>query len=282
MNKGRNKKLYTSFANPKNSNRNQTQQRLLKAQSNIQNKVVNQPIQFTAQQNQKTNNITQPLSNTSVSTIQNQVNKPYQTTKNYPETKQHPETYTVFNYKLAKVLLKNNCEIVDIDLNHKERGIVFYFKNNEVVQNHIKMFKEIKEIQKKYGLQYIYTTEEPTTKNNITKQNINKPNNTYKNNKSSNNNNNRNNSQNNRNNSQNNRNNSQNNRNNYQDNKNNYQNNRQNNRQNNKPNNNKNYNQQGNNNHFNKSNNHNFKTNKTNKTNKTFNKPLKKEDNNNV
>lgn len=60
------------------------------------------------------------------------------------------KTYTIFSYRLAKELIKSNCKLVDIELNYKENGIVFYFIDDERVREKVKMFTELKEIRDKY------------------------------------------------------------------------------------------------------------------------------------
>lgn len=59
------------------------------------------------------------------------------------------ECFTVFSYRLAKTLIKNNHKLVDIGLNNKTKGVVFHFVNTPELQEAIKIQREIRSLQNK-------------------------------------------------------------------------------------------------------------------------------------
>lgn len=56
--------------------------------------------------------------------------------------------YTVFNYKMAKYLLRHGCTISDISLNKKVKGIVFHFVRTENLEKLIELKKKIIKLQR--------------------------------------------------------------------------------------------------------------------------------------
>lgn len=58
------------------------------------------------------------------------------------------ECFTVFSYRLAKNLIKNNYKLVDIGLNNREKGIVFHFLNTPELQKAIELQKSISKLQR--------------------------------------------------------------------------------------------------------------------------------------
>lgn len=76
--------------------------------------------------------------------------------------KKDTKFYTIFNYKMARYLLKNGCTIADIGLNrnaeNNKNTIVFHFNKDEKLlklielrKNIIKLQKETKEISSNNG-----------------------------------------------------------------------------------------------------------------------------------
>lgn len=57
--------------------------------------------------------------------------------------------YTIYSFKLARKLLKNGCQIADLGLNKKIKGIVFHFYNTEKLRELIKCETEIVKLHKK-------------------------------------------------------------------------------------------------------------------------------------
>lgn len=57
------------------------------------------------------------------------------------------KTFTVFSFRLAKTLIKNRFNLVDIGLNNKMKGIVFHFEDTPELQKFIKLNKEIANIR---------------------------------------------------------------------------------------------------------------------------------------
>lgn len=60
--------------------------------------------------------------------------------------------YTIFNYKMARYLLKNGCTIADIGLNknteNSKNTIVFHFVRDEKLLKLVNIRKEIIKLQK--------------------------------------------------------------------------------------------------------------------------------------
>lgn len=69
-------------------------------------------------------------------------------TKDTTTKEVNTQYYTVFNYKMAKYLLKHGCAIADISLNKKVKGIVFHFVHTENLEKLIELKKEIIKLQR--------------------------------------------------------------------------------------------------------------------------------------
>lgn len=69
-------------------------------------------------------------------------------TKDTTTKKTNIQYYTVFNYKMAKYLLKHGCTIADISLNKKVKGIVFHFVRTENLEKLIELKKKIIKLQR--------------------------------------------------------------------------------------------------------------------------------------
>lgn len=57
--------------------------------------------------------------------------------------------FTIFSFGLAKELLRNGCDLVDIGLNNKNKGIVFHFENTPKMKEIVKLNKQISDIHNK-------------------------------------------------------------------------------------------------------------------------------------
>lgn len=77
------------------------------------------------------------------------------------------KTRAIFSYKLAREMIKQNCKLVDIAENTREKGIVFYFENSPKVEELIDLQIKIRELKNKANSSSTSTTVDAEESTNV-------------------------------------------------------------------------------------------------------------------